>query len=360
MNGASVVIDIAHYPHVNFYKHAIESLTEKNISVYIVLRPRGKLVDIFQKECPTVPFVLIGQHRKDIFSKMFDLVERDIALLRCLSKRKFDAGTGVGSINLTHVTRLFGKASIMFEDDLEYKLGYHLYSPFATHIVMPNCIPARGKNLLKYNGFKELAHLHPNHFRPNKKALEPHGLEPYEYIFIREVSNTSLNYRGAEMGKLSKLLNYLKEKELKIVLSIEDNSLVNLFKDHCIILKEPVEDIHSLLHFATLTISSGDSMARESCLVGTPAIYTGGRDMAINSELIKRSCMFKVEDEKSIKNTIDYIISNNIKKEVEAKIKYAIDHEWVDTTQVILDVLLGTIYKDNSLIEKYKPTTPEA
>jgi predicted glycosyltransferase len=95
-------------------------------------------------------------------------------------------------------------------------------------------------------------------------------------------------------------------------------------------------------------------MARESCLVGTPAIYTGGRDMAINTELIKRSCMFKVEDEESIKNTIDRIITDNIKKEVEAKINQAIKEEWVDTTQVILDVLLGTIYKDNSLIEKYK------
>ena len=81
--------------------------------------------------------------------------------------------------------------------------------------------------------------------------------------------------------------------------------------------------------------------------------------MAINSELIRRSCMFKVEDEKSIKNMINYILKNDIKKEVEAKIKYAIKVEWVDTTQVILDVLLGTIYNDDSLIEKYKPT-PEA
>jgi hypothetical protein len=77
--------------------------------------------------------------------------------------------------------------------------------------------------------------------------------------------------------------------------------------------------------------------------------------MAINNELIKKSCMFKVEDEKSIKETMGYIISNNIKKEVESRIKQAIEHEWVDTTQVIL-VLLGTIYKDDSLIEKYKPT----
>jgi predicted glycosyltransferase len=359
-NGASVVIDIAHYPHVNLYKHTIEALIEKHIKVHVVLRPRGKLVSIFQKECPDVPFVLIGEHRKSIYGKMFDMVERDIAFLNYLSKIKFDAGMGFGSISIAHTTRFFGKPAIIFGDDTENKLGHYLIKPFAQIFVRPKCVPpAQGKNLLKYNGFKELAYLHPNHFTPDKNALEPYNLSPYEYVFIREVSSASLNYRRAEMGKLSKILTYLKEKELKILLSLEDKSLIDLFKDHCIILKEPVEDIHSLLHFAAFTMSSGDSMARESCLVETPAIYTGGRDMAINNELIKRSCMFKVEDEKSIKNIVDYIINNDIKKEVEAKIKHAIQYEWVDTTQVILDVLLGTVYKDDSLIEKYKPT-PEA
>ena len=65
--------------------------------------------------------------------------------------------------------------------------------------------------------------------------------------------------------------------------------------------------------------------------------------------------MFKVENEKDIKDTITYIINNNMKREVKVKIKHAIEHEWVDTTQVILDVIMGTIYKDPSLIEKYKP-----
>jgi len=357
LDKSSVIFDILHYVHLNFYKHAIKNLVRENINVYVVIRPRGNLVSVFKKECPNLPYVLVGKHRKTIIGKIFDMIERDMSLLRYLSKIKFEAG--VGDFHLAQTTRFFKKPSISLVDDIEYKLAYYLVKSSATWILMPKSIPARGKNLLKYDGFKELAYLHPNHFKPNKKALEQYGLNPYEYVFIREVSSASLNYQKLKMGKLSKILDYLKEMDLKIVLSIEDKSLINLFKEHCIILKEPVEDIHSLLSFANFTISSGDSMARESCLAGTPAIYTGGRDMVINNELIKRSCMFKVEDEKNIKDTIDYIISNDIKKEVEAKIKHAIEHEWVDTTQVILDVLLGTIYKDKSLIEKYKPT-PEA
>ena len=358
-NDITVIIDITHYPHVNFYKYVIGALTRKNINVQVILQPRGNLVSIFEKECPDVPYVLIGGYKKSIFGKMLGMIKCDIAFLKYLSKIEFEVGTGVGSINLAHTARFFGKTAIIFGDDTENKLAHYLIKPFAPWIVMPKCITIRGKKILKYNGFKELAYLHPNHFRPDKKALEPYDLNPYEYVFIREVSSASLNYRRLTMGKLAKTLGYLKEMDLKIVLSIEEKSLINLFKKYCIILEEPIEDIHSLLHFASLTISSGDSMARESCLVGTPAIYTGGRDMAINNELIKRSCMFKVNDEKYIKDTIKYLIKANIKKEVEAKINQAIKEEWVDTTQVILDVLLGTIYKDKSLIEKYKPT-PDA
>ncbi|RLC74470.1 MAG: hypothetical protein DRI61_16555, partial [Chloroflexi bacterium] len=330
----SVIIDILHYPHINFYKHAIKALAEKKINVHVTLRPRGNLVSISQKECPNVPFVLIGQHAKNLFGKMLDMIGRDILFLFYLKKAKCNAGTAAGSISLSHASFLLRVPSIIFVDDVEYRSPNYLVMPFATWFVVPKCITTGGKNLLKYAGFKELAYLHPNHFTPNKKALEPYNLDPYEYVFIREVSSASLNYQKMKMGRLSKILDYLKQKDLKIVLSIEDKSLIDLFKDHCIILKEPVEDIHSLLSFAHFTISSGDSMARESCLVGTPAIYTGGRDMAINNELIKRSCMFKVEDEESIKNTIDYIINNDVRKEVETKIKYAIEHEWVDTTQV--------------------------
>jgi hypothetical protein len=356
---ASVVIDIAHYPHVNFYKHAIEALKEKNVNVLVILRSRGKLVSIFQKECPDVPHVLIGKHRQSLFGKMSSIIIRDLAFLNYLRNIDFEVGTGVGSIALAHTTRFFGKPSILFGDDIEEKLSHYLGHYWATWDVRPKCVPVQGKNLLKYNGFKELAYLHPNHFTPDEKALEPYTLNPYEYVFIREVSSASLNYRRLKMGKLANILDYLKKEDLKILLSIEDKTLINLFKEYCIILKEPLEDIHSLLSYALFTVSSGDSIARESCLIGTPAIYTGGRDMAINNELIKRSCMFKADETDSIINMINYIIDNHLKKEVEAKIKQAIKNEWMDTTEVILDVLLGTIYKDASLIEKYKPM-PEA
>lgn len=350
----SIVIDIIHYPHFNFFKNIIKILKAENININIVFRPRGNLNLLLENEFPDTQFVKIGLHRKSIFGKVHDLIERDFRLLKYLMETQPDACVSVGSINLAHASFILKKPSICFVDDMEHKLAYNLVKPFSTYFVVPKCVPASGKNVIKYNGFKELAYLHPNYFVPNKNILDQYNVKPNEYVFIREVSNSSLNYKNLEEGKLSTIIHYLNDLGFKILLSVENKRLTNLFENHCIILKEPVEDIHSLLSYAALTISSGDSMARESCLLGTPAIYTGGREMAINNELIRRHFMFKSIVGNELSDLIEYIINNDVKKKIQYDVNWALKYEWVDTNEVFYNILTSTLEGDNSLIEKYK------
>ncbi len=71
----------------------------------------------------------------------------------------------------------------------------------------------------------------------------------------------------------------------KVVLSLEDKSIASKFPSSWIILKEPVNDIHSLIYYSKLVISSGDSMAREGAMLGVPSIYCGIRKMKANDLL---------------------------------------------------------------------------
>lgn len=349
-----IIVDIAHYPHINFFKNAIFYLMRKGIDINIVVQPRGNLTSMLEYEYG-MPYRSFGHHQSSVFGNMVNLVARDFALVNYLSTNRCDVATGIGSINLTHAAFVFRRPSVMFEDDIEYKLAYYPYKYFATNIVMPECLQGgQSKNILKYKGFKELAYLHPNYFKPSQYILKEYGLTAKNYIFIREVSNLTLNYSGLNEGFLSKICPYLKDMGFDIILSLENKKLKAQYEDYCIILKEPVSDIHSLLHHASLTIASGDSMSRESCLVGTPAIYTGKRDMAINRELIKKGCFFKVDDLSDVVQYAKKIIENNIKQKTEYIIEKAIKNDWYDTTQVIIDILLSKLYKDDSLIEKYK------
>ena len=337
----NIVIDFVHPADVNFYKNAINILMKRKVEINLIVRPRGKLISILQKELPYINFKIIGKHYSNIYGKIFGLIKRDLGVIFYLNKIDFDVSTSLG-FQICHASRILGKPSVVFEDDYEYKIPFYLAKFSATRHVMPECIPATGKNIYKYNGLKELAYLHPRYFKPNKKILEQYKLRPQEYVFIREIANTSLNYKGSS-AKLHEITEHLEEMGFQIVVSLENKSLIERFKKNCIILEEPVEDIYSLLKFAALTISSGDTMARESCLVGTPTIYTGGRDMYVNKELIRKECMFKVDDIEKVPITIKYILENDLKRDVERIIEHAIMYEWDDTTEVIVENLVNSI-----------------
>ena len=350
-----ILIDIVHQADVNFFKNAIDALNMRQVDIDIVARPRGKVVDILNSELELYkPFTSIGRHYNSTIGKMFGLIARNIYLLKFLRGKNYNIYTSLGSFYLGFAAYFYRKPLVLFVDDYDYKLAYYLCKLSADYLVMPECIPPTGKNILKYKGFKELAYLHPNYFKPDRKALEQYGLTPDNYVFIREVARVSLNYKNLQQTDLPEIIHRLNKLGLDAVLSLEDKTRADSLKDNCIVLEEPVDDIFSLMSFALFTVSSGDSMARESCLVGTPTIYTGGRDMVINKELIEKGCMFKADNKQQLDVAMANIIENDVKEETKRTIEKAVKYEWMDTTEVILDILTGVANKDESLLEKYK------
>lgn len=334
-----IAIDIHHAADINFFKNSIGLLRNKGVYVELIVRPRGKIVPILQKELPDIPLKIIGMHYSPIRKKILYGIKREIELLLYLKKVKFDVGVAFGP-EICYVSLLLGKPSMAFTDEYEYKLTTYLSKFAATCFAVPDCIPASGKNIYKFKGLKELAYLHPNYFKPNMKILEDYGLNPNEYVFIREIASTSLNYRDAS-SKLHEITQYFNEIGLRPIVSLEDKNLIEKFRHNCIILNEPINDIYSLMFFAALTISSGDTVARESCLVGTPVIYTGGRDMYVQRELIKKGCMYKATDKFDIIKIINYILNNDIKNNTIEIINYNINNKWDNITEVIVEKIMN-------------------
>lgn len=348
-----ILIDLLHPADINFFKNAIDALNKRDVDSTIIMRPRGKMIEILKSELPNMQFTPVGKYYTSTSGKLLSIVTRNFNLLMFLRKKKIDLCTSYGFF-VGIASRFCRIPSVIFTDDYEYKLPYYLFKSCGDYLVIPTCIPSSGKNILKYNGFKELAYLHPNYFKPDRKVLEQYGITPNNYVFIREVSRVSLNYKKMQQTDLPEVIRSLNNSGLEVVLSLEDKTRADSLKDKCIILEEPIEDIFSLMSFALFTISSGDSMARESCLVGTPTIYTGGRDMIVNRELVEKGCLFKVDENQALNDAITNVIEEGTKKETMVTIERAVKHEWMDTTEVILDIWYAVANKDESVLEKYK------
>jgi uncharacterized protein len=337
-----ILVSLTHPAHINFFRYAADILVQKhNCQIQFFILPRGKLVSIFEREMGKFTYTKMGKYRSSLIGKALSVSEQCLTILTNGRRQGFDIATGFSNGDgLCHAVYLLHKPSVIFDDDVEYKLNFYPYKPFATRIVLPQSIPIRSNNIKKYAGFKELAYLHPNYFEPDVRKLSPYGLSPNEYVFIREVSSSTLNYRELPMGQLAEVCPRLKDLGFKIVLSLEEKKLKKLFEKDCIILEEPVEDIYSLQHFALFTISSGDTVARESPLLGTPVIYTGGRKMSVNQPLVEKGILFEANHEQPVLFLIDKIIKQKLKERTKSVVQQAISAEWEDTTQVIIRNLM--------------------
>jgi len=223
-----VVIFIDHYPHVNFFKNAIQDIAGRGIEVIIIVQPRGNLTSIVEYELG-LPYMSFGHYQQTLIKKALNLLGNEINIFNYLLNNNWDVATGVSSTELTHSAFILRKPSVMFGDDTEYRLAYYLIKYFASNIVLPNCVPAKGRNILKYKGFKELAYLHPKYFTPKEDVLREYRLKANNYVFIREVSKSSVNYKGLKEGSLAYLCPEIKKMGLDIVLSLENKRLKNIF-----------------------------------------------------------------------------------------------------------------------------------
>jgi len=337
-----ILVDMVHLADVNFYKNALNQLN-KHHDVTIAVLNRGNLLKVITKEYPGFKIVPLGKHYSGKLGKMIGLVQRSFGFLSLYLKGRPDVVTSFGFYPGV-VAKPMGIPAVLFHDDYEYQFMFNMCNRFATRFFIPDSIRAKlpanlqNPNNIKdakiqfYNGFKETAYL--KNFKPDPSCLKRHNLVDQPFVFCRDIDSISLNYDDHELIDLAPAFQKLKDQGYVILYYPE--------KDHdrydglCRKKLGGIPDIMSLQYYASLTISSGDTIARESALVGTPVIYVGGRQMAVNLPLEKMGLIFSTESQERILEYVDKLLEPGFKDSLKKKIAEA---GWEDITKVITTAL---------------------
>ncbi len=329
-----IIVDIAHPAHVNFFKYALRALAREGHQVMITGLRRGKLPSILENELAEFPVHYVGRHRGTKFSIIVEanLLKFFRLFFLVLSERP-DFGLSVGSFTLGGVLKLFGKPNVQFDDDPERPVNVFLEKLTSTRLFFPPIV-APQPNVGTMNALKEWAYLSPRYFTANADELFSYNLVPKHYIFVREVSTGSLNYADQEANTIASFAAQLPE-HYPVLLSLEDKQMIGSYPDHWMILQEPVPDIHSLLYYSCLVISSGDSMAREGALLGVPSVYVGSRDMKANAMMKDRKMLFQCSASEA-PDLIDRIIGKKLAIPDQDDFRAQLLAEWDDITQLII------------------------
>ena len=348
----NILIDVGHTPQLNFYKNLIHTLAERGEHIYVVVLKRGRLLQIAQYELgniPNVEVVPIGRHRMNKWSAVFEAnLLRMLQLLWWSLGKKIDVVLSNGA--LAHIVGWFHRASgFAFGDDPQVwdyrpKLFFCAQSAYCIYESQKPLSP-KAKIL---PCLKEWAYLAPNVFKHDIAALSEYGVQPEQYLFLREVSVGTINYAGQASGAVLGIVPEIQKMQaeypsLKVLLSLEEKHRRAEYPADWILLQEPVKDIHSLIYYSAGLISSGDSMAREAALLGVPAYYLGIRyDMPANAAAAKVA-QLQNQKTQSVADWLHDILSVDIQtaEEKQQQLRNHIDKEFIDINHYMLGIVEG-------------------
>jgi len=314
----------------------INKLKEQGNSIKITVLRRGKLPVIARNELNEYKIHFIGRHRGTNFSIILEAnIIKFFELFWLCLKFKPDIGVSVGSFILGAVLKIQRRCNIQFDDDPERKINVFLEKLTSDKLYFPIFFKRTNKKIGRYKALKEWSYLSPNYFSPDIKVLNEYGLLPKKYIFIREVSTGSLNYSYQKKNIIASIA-HLFPSNIKVILSLEEKIDEKNYPYNWIILKEPVHNIHSLVYFSRLVISSGDSMAREGAMLGVPSIYCGIRDMLVNNVLIEKGMLYAVNF-LNVPELINYILSKKIETCEQNAFRQNLLNEWEDVNRFVIN-----------------------
>lgn len=346
----NIWIDLGHTPQYNFYKKFIIRLIQNGHFVYITILNRGRLASIVKYELQdldNVEISVIGTHKMNKYSAIIEAnFLRLFKLFNWTHGKKIDIVFSNG-----YLPALVGYyksiRSYTFDDDpqtFDYKpkLKYSTQSSYCIYEV-PKGISLSPK-VVVLPVLKEWAYLSPQYFSPNMEVLKSYNVQPKKYIFLREVSVGTVNYADQASGAIL-AVSHIIPQDIKVLLSLEDKSKRDLYPKEWFLLKEPIEDIHSLIYYCAGLVSSGDSMAREASLLGVPSYYLGVRhNMPANLAAAKLASFHNqttLSFEKWIEN---FSISESEQYTRQSEIRKSINGKFIDINQYMFDLV---IKKDN-------------
>jgi len=334
-----ILFNIGHPAQVHLFKNLVWELEKRGHECVITIIDKD--VSIHLLDAYGFKYEIVGRSKPSPASKAFEMALIELRLLRIAREFKPDMLIGgVGNVYVAHVGWMINRPSLVLDDTEHAKLDHLLMDSFVGVILTPSCFNNDlGPKQIRFNGYKEIASLHPNYFTPDPSVLDDAGLSEVDpLIIVRFVSwqaNHDLGQHGIQdkVGLVKKLEQYG-----KVLITSEGPLPEELERNR---IKVSPEKLHHLLYYAILYVGEGASTASECAVLGTHAIYVNSLSLGYISEEDKRYGLVSdfskrvCTDETVISEARKLLENKDLKKEGKLKGERII-REKIDVTAFML------------------------
>src|SRR3989338_3846874 len=331
-----ILIDINHPADVHQFKNVIKEMSRQGHKFRVIARDKECTHELLRQN--KIKFVARPGYKG--MMKLYGMARISQIIVREAKKFQPDVLVGSsGDLYIAQSSQLLGKPSIIFDDTEHSTIQNWLTFPFATKVVTPKSYTLDlGKKQIRYDGFKELAYLHPGYFKPNPKIHRLLRVKPNEpFILLRFVSwdashDIGKNGISDKIAFVSKLAS-----KFRVFISSESELPEAIRKYQ---LGRAKGQIHSVLHSARLVISEGGTTAAEAAILGTPTIYVNPLKMGYTNELIgKYGLLEQITEQGKILKRAESIMKNQGLRESWKKKRDKLVQDKVDTTKFYIKTI---------------------
>ena len=284
----NILFDINHPAHVHLFRHSIQILKNQGHKVLITAREKDITISLLKHY--KLNYTLLSKARKSLWGLGLELLQRQCQLCPLLLKHHIQVCVSVTGACNVHIARILGIPCLVFYDTEHAKLQNKLTIPFATKFITPQAYQKHeGINHVTYKGFHDLAYLHPDYFTPDPRVLDLLKIKTgQKYVILRFVgwgAAHDIGHQGLSHQMKKNIIELFLKKGIKVFI-VSETDLSDEFKDF--LFPIPPEKMHDALYYATMYIGEGGSMASESAILGTPAIFVSTLTAGVFEELEKK------------------------------------------------------------------------
>ncbi len=328
----NILINIGHPAHVHFFKNFIGIMEERGHRIFINTIDKDVTIELLNKY--SLKYQVYGKRSSHLLINSLYMLKGDIATYKLQKKNDIHIFIGILDELGAHISKITKATSISFTDTEHAKLNNLITLPFTDFILTPDSFKKDlGKKHIRYNGYHELAYLHPNYFTP-----QPQGLE--DYIIVRFVSwkaSHDIGHHG-----IQNRLEFIRRLQTYAKVLITSESTLEPELQKYKITTSP-EKLHHLLYYATLYIGEGTTTASEAATLGTHAISisTEAKHFGIFTELNQYGLLWTYNDEKDVFELIEHLLKNKQLKAQGKQKRQQLIKDKIDVTRFMADFVEG-------------------
>jgi uncharacterized protein len=291
----NILFSTGHPAQIHNFKLVKQELEQKGHRVFWLATGKDISKYLLQHYC--IDYILIKKPGKSFFSKAQVLLFNTIKCLNFIRKNKIDVIVSRVSPYLSLAGFLLRKPHFALADTESSGIYNKAFAWFVSTIITAQSFQKTlRRDQVRFNGNIELFYLHPNRFEPDEGIFDLLGVEKDEpYVIMRFVSWDAYHDKGLSGFTDGNKIKAVKEfsRYARVFISAEKKlpSELEPYK-----IKIPPEKMHDALAFASLFFGESATMASESAVLGTPAIYMDKIGRGYTDEEEKHGLVFNFKD----------------------------------------------------------------